>query len=257
MVPETRSPIPPGLIANVRLLSLDAGNTIVFLDHEAMADAAAAAGFALDRGRLPAAEGAAKRALGDGSALPAALPDPDIPPTWSTFVAAIMLAAGLGPDRVADCTRAVWRAHRRQNLWRRIPEDLAAAITQLRARGVPVCVVSNSEGQLAEVFAELGIAHLFDLIVDSQAVGVEKPDPAIFAHALAHFGLPAAEVLHLGDVIATDVVGARAAGIRAGLIDPMDHYGRYVGPHADVPRVPSAAAVARAIAKLPSAQSSG
>jgi HAD superfamily hydrolase (TIGR01509 family) len=245
MVPAAS--VSPALIANVRLLSLDAGNTIVFLDHDAMADAAAAAGFTLDRSRLPAAEGAAKCALSDGSVLPRPLPDLDIPPTWSIFVAAITQRAGLAPALVDGCTRALWRAHRRQNLWRRIPEDLAPAMADLRAHGVPVCVVSNSEGHLAELFAELGIAHLFDLIVDSHLVGVEKPDPAIFAHALAHFGLPAAEVLHLGDVIATDVVGARAAGIRAGLIDPLGHYGGYVGPGADVPRVPSAAAVARAM----------
>jgi HAD superfamily hydrolase (TIGR01509 family) len=236
--------VPAALIDGVRLLSLDAGNTVVFLDHDALAAAAAEAGFVLDRGMLPAAEGAAKRALDGGSGLPAALPDADIPPTWSVFVAAIVERAGLAASEIPACTRALWHAHRRANFWRRVPTDFADAITELRARGVPVCVVSNAEGRLGELFRELGIASLFDLVVDSHEVGVEKPDPAIFAHALAHFGVAPAHALHLGDVIATDVVGARAAGIRAALIDPLGHYD---GQHADVPRVPSAAAVARAI----------
>jgi FMN phosphatase YigB (HAD superfamily) len=62
-------------------------------------------------------------------------------------------------------------------------------------------------------------------------------------------------VLHLGDVVATDVVGARAAGLRAALLDPFGHY---VGQHPDVPRVPSVAEVARAIFTLGDApESSG
>jgi HAD superfamily hydrolase (TIGR01509 family) len=239
--------VPADLICDVSVLSLDAGNTVVFLDHDALANAAAEAGFVLDRGALPAAEGAAKRALDAGAALPSPLPDPAIPPTWSTFMAAIVQLASLDPAAVPACTRALWHAHRRSNLWRRVPADLAAAITALRQHGVRVCVVSNSEGHLIDLFQELGIASLFDLIIDSHVVGFEKPDPRIFAPVLSRFGVAPAQVLHLGDVVATDVVGARAAGIRAALIDPLDHYG---GQHADVPRVVSVAAVAQALCAL-------
>ena len=162
-------------------------------------------------------------------------------------MATMVQRAGLDPARVPDCTRALWAVHRQRNLWQHVPADLPAAISLLRAHDVPVCVVSNSEGRLLDLFGQLGLTPLFDLIIDSHTVGVEKPDPAIFSHVLTHFAVPAEDVLHLGDVFATDVVGARAAGLRAGLIDPLDHY---QGQHPDVTRVPSAAAVARAICAM-------
>jgi FMN phosphatase YigB (HAD superfamily) len=48
--------------------------------------------------------------------------------------------------------------------------------------------------------------------VFSQDVGVEKPDPAIFAVACSQAGCAPAELVHVGDSLATDVAGANAAG---------------------------------------------
>ena len=109
---------------------------------------------------------------------------------------------------------------------------------------MPVAVVSNSEGQLQALFDNLGLGGAFDFVVDSHHVGVEKPDPRIFAPVLARFGVEPHDVLHLGDTWATDVVGARAAGLRVALIDPYAHYD---GQYADVPRVDGVAAACRAI----------
>jgi putative hydrolase of the HAD superfamily len=109
---------------------------------------------------------------------------------------------------------------------------------------VKVAIVSNSEGALERLFRDLGILGAFDLVVDSGKVGVEKPDPRIFRMAMDHFGVRPERTLHLGDVFATDILGARAAGIRHALIDP---YGHYAGRHPEVPRVPGAVEVARAI----------
>jgi putative hydrolase of the HAD superfamily len=51
-------------------------------------------------------------------------------------------------------------------------------------------------------------------------VGREKPDPAIFEHALAVAGVEREACLHVGDLLSADVLGARAAGIEAVLLDP-------------------------------------
>jgi putative hydrolase of the HAD superfamily len=114
----------------------------------------------------------------------------------------------------------------------------------VRARGVHVAIVSNSEGMLEPLFAKLGILRHFDAVLDSGKLGVEKPDPRIFEAALARFGVPASRSLHLGDTYATDVLGARAAGLRTALIDP---HGHYEGRHPDVPRVAGVVEVAQAI----------
>jgi putative hydrolase of the HAD superfamily len=62
-------------------------------------------------------------------------------------------------------------------------------------------------------------------------VGKEKPDPGIFHVALERVGAEAAEAMHVGDLVPTDVWGARAAGITPVLIDrddlhPDDDYAR-------------------------------
>jgi HAD superfamily hydrolase (TIGR01509 family) len=251
---------PVDLLRGVRLLSLDAGNTIVFLDHDAcahiVADHLAGVGIMTDvDGRMiDRAEGIAKRRLDAKQLLPP-LPDKDITPAWGAFMATLVHVAmeisaefdgegAIDEARAADCTRALWAEHRRLNLWRKVPDGLVAAVAELRARGVPVAVVSNSEGQLQALFDNLGLGGAFDLVVDSHHAGVEKPDPRIFAPVLARFGVAAADALHLGDTFATDVVGARAAGMRIGLVDPFAHYD---GQYPDVARVDGVAAVCRSI----------
>jgi len=233
------------LYEGVRLLSLDAGNTIVFLDHRACADLAASAlARVVDERAIERAEGIAKKRLDQKQLLPP-LPDNEIVPSWSAFMATMaQLATGVDDTKAGQCARALWQEHRRFNLWRKVPDGLVAAVAEVRARRIPVVVVSNSEGQLQLLFDNLGLTSAFDLLIDSHRVGVEKPDPRIFELALAPFGVRPEEALHVGDVFATDVAGARAAGLQAALIDPFDHYR---GQYPEVPRVDGVVAVCRSI----------
>jgi len=114
----------------------------------------------------------------------------------------------------------------------------------LRNSGVKVAIVSNSEGMLESLFATLGILECFDTVVDSAKVGVEKPNPRIFAIACERTGTTPARSLHLGDTFATDIVGARNAGMRCALIDPFGHYD---GLLEDVPRAVGVVAVSEEI----------
>ncbi len=59
-----------------------------------------------------------------------------------------------------------------------------------------------------------------EVIVDSHVVGVEKPDPAIFAFALEPMGLDPARCVYVGDTRFADVAGARAAGMIPLHLDP-------------------------------------
>jgi hypothetical protein len=61
---------------------------------------------------------------------------------------------------------------------------------------------------------------LVDFVVDSGVVGVEKPDPRIFRIACERAGVKPAEAVHVGDFYDIDVLGARAAGVHALLLDP-------------------------------------
>src|SRR5206468_2331163 len=77
-------------------------------------------------------------------------------------------------------------------------------------------------------------APLVDRIVHSTRAGVAKPDPAIFHLALEALGVPPAEALHAGNEVVADVEGARAAGLRAVLVD---REGRLAPLPPGVPRV--------------------
>jgi putative hydrolase of the HAD superfamily len=104
---------------------------------------------------------------------------------------------------------------RRANLWRRPVAGMIELVDDLRAAGIAVGVISNSEGRLAELLAELGWGDRFACIADSGRLGVEKPDPRIFAWTVDRLGVPAAAIVHVGDSLAADVAGARGAGLRA------------------------------------------
>jgi putative hydrolase of the HAD superfamily len=118
--------------------------------------------------------------------------------------------------------------------------DAAPALLALRSQGVSIVVVSNWDHSLHERLAETGLAPLVDGAVASAEIGHAKPDGAIFAHALALAGAPAAAALHAGDSPDADVGGALAAGLRAVLVARDGA----AGVRADVP-------VVRSLAELP------
>jgi putative hydrolase of the HAD superfamily len=66
-----------------------------------------------------------------------------------------------------------------------------------------------------------GLAGRFEVIIDSFLVGVEKPDPRIFALALDLLRLPPERVVHVGDYYHVDVTGAEGAGLTGVLLDPL------------------------------------
>jgi putative hydrolase of the HAD superfamily len=92
--------------------------------------------------------------------------------------------------------------------------DAAPALTQLRARGLKVVVVSNWDCSLPDVLDGIGLLGLVDAVVSSAVVGAAKPDARIFEAALAAAGCRAIEAVHVGDSVENDVEGARRVGIR-------------------------------------------
>jgi putative hydrolase of the HAD superfamily len=81
-------------------------------------------------------------------------------------------------------------------------------------------MISNSNGWVERLVTESGLRPYFQFVVDSRLVGVEKPDPRIFQIALDQIGIGSAEALYIGDLYSIDVVGPRAAGMGAILLDP-------------------------------------
>ncbi|MQA75139.1 MAG: HAD-IA family hydrolase [Solirubrobacterales bacterium] len=97
--------------------------------------------------------------------------------------------------------------------------DVAPALERLRSDGLRLVCVSNWDVSLTDVLARCGLDGLLDGVVSSAGAGARKPDPAIFAPALALAGCAPAEAIHVGDTAAEDVAGARAAGVVPLLLD--------------------------------------
>jgi putative hydrolase of the HAD superfamily len=76
-------------------------------------------------------------------------------------------------------------------------QPMYEALRRARVAGVRTCLLSNSWGNTypRELFAEL-----FDGVVISSEVGLRKPDPAIFQHALELIGLPPHECAFVDDI---------------------------------------------------------
>lgn len=88
-------------------------------------------------------------------------------------------------------------------------------LDELKARGYKLGVISNNDGYTEHKCREVGIKENFDFILDSTSVDMIKPDRRIFRHALSEAGLTPEEVIHIGDMFGSDVMGAHNAGIDA------------------------------------------
>ncbi len=103
-------------------------------------------------------------------------------------------------------------------VWRPFP-DTVPALDGLRARGLRLGVISNWDSRLPALLEALGLRRYFSLVLCSSAEDVEKPAPEIFRRAARRCGVEPAVALHVGDRLEEDYKGARAAGLRAVLID--------------------------------------
>ena len=99
-------------------------------------------------------------------------------------------------------------------------DDTRETLVTLRHRGFILSVISNFDSRLFGILDGLGIAHQFDSALISSQVGYAKPDAGIFQAALTRHKLSPEEALFVGDTPATDVAGARNAGIKGVLLDP-------------------------------------
>jgi putative hydrolase of the HAD superfamily len=93
--------------------------------------------------------------------------------------------------------------------------DVEECLETLASRGFRLGVVSNFAPTLRGILQQKGILGRFDPVIVSTEVGLEKPDPAIFRLALERCGLPAEDVLYVGDHDRNDIWAPAQVGIDA------------------------------------------
>ncbi|MFQ5772673.1 MAG: HAD family hydrolase [bacterium] len=197
---------------NIRAVFFDAGNTLIYPDYLFIQEVLAEYGLAIDLAKIRAAEYHAKAAVHKtNSSKP-----------WNIYFGTWFEAVGAKKDDLPTIFNKLWQRHRQKNLWSRLDEDVIETLTELKKRKYASGVISNSDGRLAKLLAELALSKYLDVIVDSEQIGLRKPDAGIFEFALDQLNVTPHTALYVGDMYDVDVLGAQKAGLTPILFDPLD-----------------------------------
>jgi len=213
----------------VETVLLDAGGVLLDLDFRYLRRLCRAHGVQTDEQTLSRYEATARvdvhRAVANGGR---------VSDMWRDYFHFILGHVGVPVDDQSPIIDSLWEAHQKFGLWTVAIDEAVETVGHLKQAGYRIGVVSNAEGRVAEDLDGAGFKGLFETVVDSHYVGVEKPDPRIFQIAMERMGVRPETAVFVGYVPAVDVEGAKAAGLAPLLIDRHDLYG-----DVDVPRLKS------------------
>jgi putative hydrolase of the HAD superfamily len=203
-----------------RAVIFDAGNTLLQMNYPAIAGELARHGVRVGPERVQAAEWRARVRL-DAEDLAPRRSSTESRDTHGSYLRYVLEGVGV-TDAVVLAAMAAWRDtyNAPRGLWTLAEPRAAEALARVRAAGLAAGVISNSNGTVESILEGLGLAGALDFVLDSARVGVEKPDPRIFRLALERAGVAPREAVYVGDLYSIDVLGARAVGMDAVLLDP-------------------------------------
>lgn len=206
----------------MRAVFFDAGGTLIHIDWERVAGVIAKVlGRTVSGARLAEGEYAGRALVETAMANGIEATDSS---RWSMHFRATVLDAGLTEEEYERVGPPIYAEHRRRHLWSVTLPGTGEALDGLRKAGWFVACISNADGTVTQLLDAAGLLRHLAFVVDSGVVGVEKPDPRIFAIALERSGMAAADSYYVGDVHPVDVVGAERAGLTPVLLDPLGRY---------------------------------
>lgn len=117
-----------------------------------------------------------------------------------------------------------------------INQKMIAWATTLKERGFTLLIISNmAEPTYQRLIANQRWAELFDDVIISGVIGINKPDQRIFEHAIQALGCDASHTLFIDD-LPHNVLGAKKAGLHALQFTTTDHLAQEITTH--FPRLP-------------------
>jgi len=98
-------------------------------------------------------------------------------------------------------------------------------LENLQAKGKKLHIITNgfTEVQHIKLFNS-GLTNFFDVVLCSDSIGINKPDPKIFHEAMKLANAKPAESVMIGDHLETDVLGANQVGMQGILFDPKKEF---------------------------------
>lgn len=133
------------------------------------------------------------------------------------------LVAESGTELEANEAAELARSYRDEYLAaRRQVPGAGDLLAEVRRRGARVVAVTNNRvAEQEDKLRSTGLRQLVNAMVVSEAVGVAKPDPRIFAIAVKAAECPPSAAIMLGDSWENDVMGARGSGIAAAWLNRL------------------------------------
>jgi putative hydrolase of the HAD superfamily len=135
--------------------------------------------------------------------------------TMDENVRAICEAIGLPEPAAAAVTEALKRRAEMYETWFRPRQGAVETLTELRARGFPLALISMCAPDTPPMWQASAFAGLVDAEVFSSVVGPRKPDPAIYRYACDALGVEPRDCLYCGDGAYRELTGATAFGMTA------------------------------------------
>jgi len=220
---------------HIRAIFFDAGNTLLYPRLDERARDLTEAGYSASVGDFRAAERAAKHKLDEW--LWPQIRRGEVPPSidhyyWTEYLRVLLDLVGAPESECARLTQKVFDGFRNIRTWSLVMPETPGFLASLERQGYFLGVISNSVGTVEDQLRHEGLRDYFEAVFDSAIVGVEKPHPEIFNMALGSAQVAPSEAIFVGDTYATDVGGARLAGLHGVLIDRV---GAYLNP--DCPRI--------------------
>jgi len=190
-------------------VTFDFGQTLAELDSATLERRLAERGYAVSATALDAALPEAWRAYNQ------AIVEGHEGHPWHLLMHVLLRGAGFEQRALAETVEWLWQEQPRYNLWRRPIPGMFELVRELFEAGVPLGIISNSEGKLSELAVELDVAQYFQVIGDSGRFGIPKPKPDIFLYVASELKLAPSQIIHIGDAWAADVEGALNVGMKA------------------------------------------
>lgn len=111
-------------------------------------------------------------------------------------------------EELAKYLNEIYLKHRFEDI--ELYNDVIPTLQKLKGKYI-LGIISNGNSYPEKC----GLEDIFDFIIFSQDHGVEKPDPAIFDIALRLTGCEKSQMIHIGDCLNCDVLGAIKSGIHS------------------------------------------
>jgi len=211
----------------IRAVFFDAGNTLLRMNYAVIAAELVSHGVRVAPEEVQRAEWRSRVRL-DDQVLARSRPGDSTESRASAdrYLRYVLQELGVADAATVDKV-AEWRRtyNRPVGVWNTADPQAPDALALVRQAGLRAAVISNSNGSVRSILNSLELTTHLDFVIDSAEVGVEKPDPRIFQLALAEARVVHAEAAYIGDLYSIDVRGARAAEMRAVLLDPGGHWG--------------------------------